>query len=99
VFDVIVGHGQAVAREVQRLAGVIQHRVVGIGQREDAALQIVRLDGGNHQRAARSAAVRHADQHLALRAPAQHRHGAVFKRDALGQAAGQRHHIGFLRAS
>jgi hypothetical protein len=53
-LDVIVGQRQAQAREVQRLAGVVEHRVVGVGHRQHAALQRVRLDAAMVTRRARA---------------------------------------------
>ena len=98
ILDVVVGERQAVAGEVQGLAGVVEHGVVGVGHGKHAARQRGGRDGRDDAVRRRSLAVLGADQHLALRGPAQHRHGAVLERDAPWQAASERHHVGFLRA-
>ena len=96
-LDVVVGHRQAHAREEHGAAVVAQHGIVGVGQRQHAARHLDGVEGGDDTVFRRSHRIFGTDQHLALRGPAQHGHAAVFKRDALGQAALDRHHVGFLR--
>ncbi|MCS0661192.1 hypothetical protein, partial [Massilia terrae] len=98
VLHVVAGHGEAHAREVDGAAGVVEHGVVGVGQRQHAARHVLRVDRGDHAVARGSGGIFGADQDFALRGPAQHQHIAVLEGQALGQAAVERHHVGFLRA-
>ncbi|MNM41165.1 hypothetical protein D3C81_519790 [compost metagenome] len=97
VAHIVIRHGQAETREIQGGACIVEHGVIRVGDGKHAPRQLDRIDGGDD--AARSGTVRvlRADQHLALRRPAQHLHTAIVKRNAARQAARQRHHIRFLR--
>ncbi|MNN63765.1 hypothetical protein D3C81_1791670 [compost metagenome] len=77
IAHIVVGHGQAETREEQRLARVVEHGVVGVGHGKYAPRVFYGVDGGDDAARCRAIRILRADQHLALRRPAQHQHAAI----------------------
>ena len=97
-LHVIVGQGQAHAREVDRAAAVVEHGVVGVGQRQHAALQVAGLSAATMRCLAGPVELSVLTRTSPCGVQPSTDQAAVFEGDPLGQAAFDRHHIGFLRA-
>ena len=89
----VAGDMQAKAGEEDRDACGIETGLVGIGKRQGAQGQCLRIDRAQDHAAARPGHRRTCIEHLVVRRPAQHMHAGTVETQALRRAAGQRHDI------
>ena len=97
MLGIVIGHLQTKAGEIQITAAVIQHRLIGIGNRENPAFLCFWIDRRNHAVCVRAGTVERTDQDFTLRGPAQYMHHIVIKADALRQPTLQGHNIRLSR--